>query len=71
MELEVARDRGFRRVVARKLIPTSGRIDHAVKARVGGLDPHEQYYYRFSTKSANSSGRALPHRAAARTRGRR
>ncbi len=22
---------------------------------MGGLDPHEQYYYRFSTKSANSS----------------
>ncbi len=55
VELEVATDRGFRRVVARKLIPTSGRINHAVKARVAGLDPHEQYYYRFSTKTANSS----------------
>jgi alkaline phosphatase D len=54
VELEVARDRGFRKVVARELIPTSGRIDHAVKARVGGLDPHEQYFYRFSTKSRNS-----------------
>ena len=54
MELEVARDRGFRRVVARKLIPTSGRIDHAVKARVGGLRAHEQYYYRFSTRGEDS-----------------
>ena len=50
----MARDRGFRRVVARELIPTSARIDHAVKARVGGLEPYEQYYYRFSTKGANS-----------------
>ena len=54
VELEVARDRGFRRVVARKLIPTSGSIDHAVKARVGGLKAHEQYYYRFSTRGENS-----------------
>ena len=64
VELEVARDRGFRRVVARKLIPTSGSIDHAVKARVGGLKAHEQYYYRFSTRG-EQPGRALPHRAAA------
>ena len=54
VELEVARDRGFRRVVARKLIPTSRSIDHAVKARVGGLRPYEQYYYRFSTRGENS-----------------
>lgn len=54
VELEVARDRGFRKVVARELIRTSGRIDHSVKARVGGLDAHEQYYYRFSTRSSDS-----------------
>ncbi len=54
VELEVARDHGFRRVVARKLIPTSRAIDHAVKARVGGLRRHEQYYYRFSTRGSNS-----------------
>ncbi len=54
VELEVARDRGFRKVVARDLVKTSGRIDHSVKARVGGLRPHEQYYYRFSTRGENS-----------------
>jgi alkaline phosphatase D len=54
MELEVARDRGFRRVVARELVRTSGRIDHSVKARLGGLRPHEQYFYRFSTRGENS-----------------
>ncbi|MGI8846224.1 MAG: alkaline phosphatase D family protein [Thermoleophilaceae bacterium] len=54
VELEVARDRGFRRVVARELIPTSSRIDHSVKARVKGLKPYEQYYYRFSTRGNDS-----------------
>ena len=54
VELEVARDRGFRKVVARELVKTSGRIDHSVKARVGGLRAHEQYFYRFSTRGENS-----------------
>ena len=72
VELEVARDRGFRRVVARKLIPTSGSIDHAVKARVGGLKAHEQYYYRFSTRGENSPvGRFRTALPAARRRVRR
>jgi alkaline phosphatase D len=47
VELEVARDRGFRRVVARDLVRTSAGSGHAVKARVGGLRPHEEYWYRF------------------------
>jgi alkaline phosphatase D len=36
LRLEVARDRDFRRVVARKTIATSGRRGYSVKARVGG-----------------------------------
>ncbi len=64
VELQVARDRGFRRVVARELIPTSPRIDHSVKARVGALAPYEEYFYRFFTRSdASPIGRfrtALP-----------
>ena len=55
VELEVARDKDFRRVVARKLIPTSDRINGAVKARIANLDPHEQYFYRFSTAQRDSS----------------
>src|SRR4249919_4387189 len=35
VELEVAKDKGFRRVVARQLIGTSPSLDHAVKARLG------------------------------------
>jgi len=54
VELEVARDKGFRHVVARERITTSGGHDHALKARVGGLKPHEDYFYRFATRSTES-----------------
>ncbi|HEX5894803.1 MAG TPA: alkaline phosphatase D family protein [Thermoleophilaceae bacterium] len=54
VELEVARDRGFRRVVARKLVPTSAGTAHSVKARVRGLRPHEEYWYRFATRGSDS-----------------
>jgi alkaline phosphatase D len=53
VELEVARDRDFRRVVARRRITTSETLNHNVKARVEGLSPHEQYFYRFSTATEN------------------
>jgi alkaline phosphatase D len=55
VELEVAKEKNFRRVVTRQLISTSEGIDHVVKAKLSGLDPYEQYYYRFSTKSGDSS----------------
>ena len=55
VELEIAREKSFRRVVTRKLVTTSDDLDHAVKARITGLDPYEQYYYRFSTKGGNSA----------------
>jgi alkaline phosphatase D len=54
VELEVARDRSFRHVVTRKLIGTNKALNHSVKARVEHLKPHEQYYYRFSTKGEHS-----------------
>jgi alkaline phosphatase D len=54
VELEVARDRGFRRAVARDLVRTSDRAAHSVKARVGGLRPHEEYWYRFATRGSES-----------------
>jgi len=64
VELEVAREPSFRRVVARELVGTSDEAAHSVKARVGGLRPYEEYFYRFSTRTANSpAGRfrtALP-----------
>lgn len=52
--LEVATDSGFRKVVARREIPTSGLRGHTAKARVTGLKPYEDYYYRFSTRTSSS-----------------
>ncbi len=64
VEVQVARDRGFRRVVARELVKTTDGGRHYAKARVTGLDPYEQYYYRFATRDeASPVGRfrtALP-----------
>jgi alkaline phosphatase D len=54
VRLEVARDRDFRRVVARETISTSSKRNHSVKARVGHLAPHERYYYRFETRDRHS-----------------
>jgi alkaline phosphatase D len=54
VELEVARDRAFRHVVTRRQIRTGEKLDHSVKARVSGLDPYEQYYYRFATRTRDS-----------------
>jgi alkaline phosphatase D len=55
VRLEVARDSDFRRVVARRMIATSGRRGHSVKARIEGLQPHERYFYRFETRDRESS----------------
>jgi alkaline phosphatase D len=55
VELEVAADKGFRKVVARKSITTGASKNHAVKARVSGLKPYEEYYYRFASKGADSA----------------
>ena len=54
VELEVARDRGFRKVVARGLIRTSPTIDYSVKSRVVNLSPHQEYFYRFTTRGSES-----------------
>src|SRR5918997_4123913 len=54
VRLEVARDSDFRRVAARRTIATSGRRGHSVKARIGGLRPHERYWYRFETRDEQS-----------------
>ena len=54
VRVEVARDRGFDRVVARELIGTNGDIDHTVKARITGLRPGERYFYRFETATEQS-----------------
>lgn len=54
VELEVARDRAFRHVVARDQVRTSAASGWSVKARLGGLRAHEEYWYRFFTRGAES-----------------
>jgi len=55
VRLEVSRDRSFRRVVARETVGTGPGSGGSVKARVTGLKPYEQYYYRFETKTSHSA----------------
>ncbi len=52
--LEVATDKGFRKVIAKKKISAVAASDFSVKAQIKGLKPYTQYYYRFATKSKNS-----------------
>jgi alkaline phosphatase D len=54
VRLEVARDRQFRNVVARKTIGTNAGRNHSVKARVNGLRSGEDYFYRFETRNRHS-----------------
>jgi alkaline phosphatase D len=43
--LVVATDPGLRKVVAHTTVPTGRGVNGALKARVGGLKPHTEYYY--------------------------
>jgi len=43
--LVVATDPGMRHVVAHTTVPTGRGVNGALKARVGGLKPHSEYYY--------------------------
>jgi alkaline phosphatase D len=52
--VEVARDKAFKNVVARKSVATSAKTNHAVKATVQGLKAHEEYFYRFHTATEDS-----------------
>ena len=54
VRLEVARDPDFKRLVARRVVPTSRDRDHTVKVRVGGLKPDKRYWYRFVTRTGSS-----------------
>jgi alkaline phosphatase D len=54
VRLEVARDKHFKNVVARRTIGTNASRNHAVKARVNGLRSEEDYFYRFETSNKHS-----------------
>jgi alkaline phosphatase D len=52
--VEVARDAHFRHVVHRARLPVSGTHDWTARTRVTGLEPAEEYHYRFATADAHS-----------------
>lgn len=57
VELEVARDPGFRRVVRRVRVPVSPSRDWTVARRITGkrfLKAGEDYWYRFETRTSHS-----------------
>ena len=68
---EVARDEGFRHVVAKGHVQTSADSDHTVKVDVTGLKPYTRYHYRFESRGERSPVGQHPHRARRRRRGAR
>lgn len=52
--VEVARDKGFKHVVARRPVLARAKRDFTAEARVGKLRPGEQYFYRFETRDRSS-----------------
>ena len=54
VELEVAKDQGFNRVVERRRVIARPNRDFTVHARVSGLEPGERYFYRFDSGTESS-----------------
>lgn len=47
--LVIATDPGMRKVVAHTIVPTGRGVNGALKARVGGLKAHTEYYYAWES----------------------
>ena len=68
--LVVATDPGLRKIVAHATVPTGRGVNGALKARIGGLQPHTEYYYVWEsgtnvspigrTRTAPPAGAAQP-----------
>lgn len=59
-ELFVARDPEMREVVRRTVVPTGDGVGGTLKARLGDLDPREEYFFRFvSGTDISPVGRTL------------
>jgi alkaline phosphatase D len=54
LRLLVAKDRKFANVVEEKNVIARADRDHTAKTTVKGLDPSEEYFYRFVTKNSGS-----------------
>src|SRR5690348_6036699 len=55
LNLEVAEDQAFRRVVAEARAPVSAESDWTARVLVGGLKPRHAYWYRFTDAQGNGS----------------
>ena len=54
LTLEVARDKGFRKVVKEREVVAAPNMDFTLHERIGGLKPGKEYFYRFATKNKSS-----------------
>ena len=54
LTLEVARDADFKNVVKRQDVRVAKVRDCTARATVGGLQPGEEYFYRFASKTVSS-----------------
>lgn len=54
VKLEVAKDKGFKRVVQQRNVKVLKSTDHTGKAHVEGLKAGTEYFYRFETKDKSS-----------------
>jgi alkaline phosphatase D len=54
VRLVVSKDRKFANVIEDRLVGVSKKHGHTARTLVRGLDPHEQYYYRFLTEDSKS-----------------
>jgi alkaline phosphatase D len=54
MKLEVAKDAGFKKVVAQRIVTARADRDFTARVRVNKLKPDHEYFYRFHTKHKHS-----------------
>jgi alkaline phosphatase D len=55
VELEIARQADFRKVVDRRLVRVAAVRDNTARVLVETLKPGEEYFYRFSTRAGSSA----------------
>jgi alkaline phosphatase D len=54
LELTIAKDRHFQNVIEERSVTARKDRDFTARTFVNGLDPDEQYFYRFTTKNSKS-----------------
>lgn len=54
LTLQVSTDKHFKKVIREKQVVASKKQGFGVHTRIGGLKPHQEYFYRFETKDNHS-----------------